>query len=551
MHITKNMFYRYPDLNACLKATDAPVIQERLANLRDAYTFWHKDADGWISKRHFSSLEIAASQGLILHVNIMLESVDDNATLPTSLINMLHSAIENQQWEMIDFCINHPYFKKDLITSKTLLFAAYHGPTLLFQQLFEQIYPSLLRKNSNLCHQLACEAISGGQHDSLKYLLAYNSRLINSITATLSKSHNASVGPLTDTMKHKHTDTMRFLLTFEPIRALLPSIGLHLLNHAIQTKHAAAVDLLLRFDAVQNHLKKQPAHSQEMTLLLAASAGNAYIFERLLTIEFLKQNLLTDMSYMFTSDNPRQVINAWTSAIAAGHVGIACIIFDTVSDNNKERLKADISALSHVMGQDKNPGNPAMLEYLLSFEAMQNEFNQKAFYYMQMACCIYPEQEVLQPRVRDTSIPMFNFLLDAPIIRKKMREGDLALRALVDNFITRQLAELKRIQGNAPPLSLDRSCYFLEMLQKTKWYRPGSAEDITYFVELPHTHCDESGAIDPRVARVLPWMQYQRPTINAPRATHTLRFLDAQKNKRKNEASASDDESVASDHSYS
>jgi hypothetical protein len=564
MLITKKMFYRYPALNAFFKATKPSVMQEHFNELLEVeehlpkfsyeYTFNHESASGWISIKRLLLPAIAASQGLILHAEMMLAIITNDTAASITLIDMLHCAIEHQQPEMIDFCVNHPRFKKDLITSKTLLLAAHDGPVLLFKQLFTR----LVLAAPNLLSQCAFQAISGGQCDILKQLLEHSPNLIHHIKEKLANSNTFSVDPLTDTLEHHHTEVVRFLLEFEQIKALLPSIGLHLLNHAIQYKHAAAVDLLLRFEAIETLLNIPPKRHEHNTLLLAASAGNAYIFERLLTIIFLKQNLLTDMSCMVPFHGQRQVINAWTSAIDAGHVSIAHIIFDTVSHAEKEKLKTDISVLSHTMGIGTQPGNPKMLEFLFTFEAMQNEFNQKASYYMQMACCISPEQAVLQPRMRDTSIPMFNFLLDTPIIQQKMREDDRTLHARVDEFVTLQIEQLKRVQAyNAAPLSLERYCYFLDMLQKTKWYRPDSAADLAYLDDLPHTLCDDSGVINSRIKCLLPWMQSHMPKTghNPP---PSLRFLDAQKSKRKrspddNNASDSDDEntSVTSNYSYS
>jgi hypothetical protein len=554
MKITKNMFYRYPDLRAFLNATEPSAIRAHLRELRTDYTFHHEHADGSISGKTFSVPDIIASQGLIEHANIILATITSDITASTTLMSMLYNAIEHQQPEMINFCVNHVHFQTSLLTSDVLLRTAHDGPTLLFEQLLERpdiaspdtpAYPILLL-------DCACQAISGGQHAILNQLFIHDPSLIQNVATKLQSECNTfSVGLLTETFEAQHTDMVRLLFEFGEIKALLPKIGLYVINHAVRSKHAAAVDFLLSFDEIQEHLNKPQKCYHSHTLLLAASAGDAYIFERLLTIGHLKQNLLTDISYMNAFRGKVQQTNAWTTAISAGHVNIARIIFDRVSEAEKETLKQDTSVLSRAIDLE-DCRNPAMLQYLFTFEAIQNEFNQKFFYYMQMICCIVSVQmgSIIPQKLKERTVPLFNFLLDAPIIRQKMREGDLALRALVDNFVTRQLAELKRIQVNAPPLSLDRSCYFLEMLQKTKWYRPGSAEDIAYFVELPHTHCDESGAIDPRVRRVLPWMQYQRPTINAPRATHTLRFLDAQKNKRKREedSAATDDAPLLPSH---
>jgi hypothetical protein len=554
MLITKNMFYRYPELRAFLNATEPSVIRAHLRELRTGYTFHHEHADGCISGKNFSLPDIIASQGLIEHANIILATITSDITASTTLMSMLDNAIEHQQPEMVNFCVSHFHFQKSLLTSDVLLRAAHDGPTLLFEQLLERpdiaspdtpAYPILLL-------DCAYRAISGGQLAILNQLLIHDSSLIQKLATQLQSECNTfSLGPLTETFEAQHIDMIRFLCEFEEIKALLPKIGLNVINHAVRNKHTAAVDLLLSFDAIQEHLNKPPRRHHSNTLLLAASAGDAYIFERLLTIEYLKQNLLTDTSYMNAFRGERQLTNAWTTAISAGHVDIARMIFDKVSDAAKETLRQDTSVLSRTIVME-TPANPTMLNYLFNFPAMQKEFNQKAIYYMQVTCCIFPAQEVMQPRVREISIPMFNFLLDTPIIRQKMREGDRALHAFVDEFVTLQMALLKRVQTNAPPLSLDRYCYFFDMLQKTKWYREGSAEDIAYLADdVPRTLCDDSGVVNPRVARLLPWMQYQRPTINAPRATHTLRFLDAQKNKRKHEDATSDDESAASENSCS
>jgi hypothetical protein len=553
MLITKKMFYLYPDLRAFLKATEPTVIQQGLRELRNRYTFHHEHADSSITRKSFSLPEIIASQGLVTHAKAELETITEEATVSTTLINMLHCAIEHQQPEMIDFCINHIHFKKAFIVSKTLLLTAHDGPRLLFEQLFEQIYPELPNKAPDILVLLAYEAISGGQHAILKQLFTYDPLLIHRIWGRLYVTCNTfSIGPLNETFKAHHTDMVRFLFECEPMKTLLPRIGLYTLNHAVQNKHTDAVDLLLSFDAIQEHLNKPPRCYQNNTLLLAAYAGDAYIFERLLTIEHLKQNLLTDTPYTNAFRGEVQQTNAWTTAISAGHVAIARIIFDKVSEAEKETLKQDTSVLSRAIDLEDSR-NPAMLQYLFTFEAIQNEFNQKFFYYMQMICCIVTLQidfRMMQ-RLKENTIPLFNFLLDTPIIRQKMREDNRALHKLVSEFVTLQIAMLKRVQTNAPPLSLDRYCHFIDMLQKTKWYREGSAEDIAYLTDLPRTPCDDSGVTNPRIKCLLPWMQYQTPRTEHRLPTQTLHFLDAQKNKRKHEDATSDDESAASENSCS